>query len=616
MNFIIQLIQKMPRINLIKSLLFSILIAMSTSLFAQVDFKVQSSKTTMAVGETFQITFSVNTTGNSFRPPAMKEFRRLSGPNTSTSMSWVNGNMTQSIAYSFILMAVQEGDYTIEPASIQVNGVEYKTQPLKIKVTKSSNSNAGNQGNGNQQNSSNQNGKDENVFLTVSVDKRKAFLGEQITASYKLYLRVDILNYSFTKNPALNGFWSQDINQKGTVNLVREYVDGVPYQMAELKKTILFPQRSGELIIDPIEMEMIARIQEKRQSNNIFDQMFGSYRDVKMVVSSKPVKVQIEPLPNAGKPFSFSGAVGSFNLKTTVDKQNIKTNEAITLKMTISGKGNLKLIQAPKPVFPSDFEVYDPKIIDNIKTEISGVSGSRTYEYLLIPRHSGKFKIDPLEFSWFNPATEKYESAKSEAFEIIVEKGKEEDNVIISSRDRKEDIQLTGSDIMYIKSDLGELENSNIYILDKPWYYLLLSAPLLLFVLFYFYYRKMIESEKDIIGMKRKKANKIAIKRLESAKKLMDADKKSEFYEEIFKALYGYLSDKLHIPVSELNKNKISDKLLSNGMSNEMLHKLLKTLDQSEMARFAPSASTIMINIYNDASEVIGEIENNKSFNL
>lgn len=613
MNFIFQLNLKLPKIQFRQLALFVALLLLSANIFAQVDFKVQVSKTSMAVGETFQVTFTVNTTGNSFRPPAMKEFRRLSGPNNSTSMSWVNGNMTQSAAYSFILMAVQEGDYTIEPATIQVNGVEYKTQPLKIKVSKSSNPNVGSQ-----QNASNQNaaGANENVFLTVNVDKRKAFLGEQITASYKLYLKVDILNYSFPKNPALNGFWAQDINQKGTVNLVREYVDGVPYQMAELKKTILFPQRSGELIIDPIEMELIARIQERRQSNNIFDNMFGTYRDVKMVVSSKPIKIQVEPLPNAGKPLSFSGAVGNFNLKTTIDKQNIKTNEAITLKMTISGKGNLKLIQAPKPIFPSDFEVYDPKIIDNIKTEISGVSGSRTYEYLLIPRHPGKFKIDPLEFSWFNPSTEKYESAKSDSYDIIVEKGKEEDNVIISNRNRKEDIQLTGTDIMYIKSEMGELENSNIYILDKPWYYLLLSAPLLLFILFYFYYRKMIESEKDIIGMKRKKANKIAVKRLENAKRLMDADKKSEFYEEIFKALYGYLSDKLHIPISELNKSKISDKLLSNGMSNEMLHKLLKTLDQSEMARFAPSASTIMITIYNDASEVIGEIENTKSFNL
>ncbi|MBL7883476.1 MAG: protein BatD [Bacteroidia bacterium] len=585
-------------------------------------FIAQTSKTKVAVGETFQIQFSLNTNGSNFKMPSFSGFDVYSGPNQSNSMSFVNGSMTQSITFSYVLAAKAEGKYTISPAKVVVGGNQIESNSLQIEVVKgNNNSNASSPQNKTPQNNTTTPATSDNIadnlFIKASVSKTKAFLGEQISISYKVYTRYQLRGFQDIKFPDYNGFWSQDVpmnNQQ--IQVTNENIDGINYQVAELKKSFIYPQRSGKIEIPAMDAEVVVRKKSNRQPRDVFEQMEmimngGRFEDAVYSVKSKPVAIDVQELPLTNKPTDFSGAVGDFSYKAQLSKEKVKTNDAINLKITITGKGNIKLVEAPKINFPEDFEVYDPKIAENISVSASGASGTKVFDYLIIPRYAGNYKIEDVSFSYFNPDKKEYVTIPSPEFNIIVEQGEESKATVNTySSNNKEEVQIVGNDIRYIKINKLELEDKENYFFGSLVFYLGYSFSFISFILLLVFRKKHIENNKDEVVVKSRKATKMAKKRLILAEKAMLANNKEIFYTEISQALYGYLSDKLNILIADLNKEHIEKNLVARGVSKETLDALLKMLNECEYVRYAPSAvsSDLKIN-YNTTVQLITKIE-------
>lgn len=574
-----------------------------------VKFTATANKHKVTTGERFQVTFEVNASGSNFTPPSFPGFRVLSGPNQSSSYQWINGVAKNSISFSYILLALKKGKHSIAAAKIKVGGKIYQTESFTIEVVKG----AAVQQQQKQQHphirQPKSDGSDisKNVFIKLHLNKANVYQGEQLIATYKIYYRLSIIDNNVNKLPDFNGFWSQEIELSQKANNATEVIKGVAYNTAIIKKAVLFPQKIGTLEIDPIELETIVRIRKKPTS--VFDQFFGSYKDVKYIARSNSAKLTVKPLPEKGKPQGFSGAVGNYSLKASVDKYLVKANEAINLKITLSGSGNIKLLESLHINFPSDFEVYDPKINDQISVTGKGVSGKREYEYLVIPRHPGTYKIEPVHFSFFNPSEKKYTEVKSDEFTIVVEKGKEEEGSTAFRSVSKENVKLLGRDIRFIKQGAANLREKERFFFRSPLFYSLSAMPLLCFLLFVFVRRKYVDYSSDITRVKSRKATRIAKKRLALARKYLSEGNTVLFYEEVFKASYGYLGDKLSIPVSELSKDNISEILAGRAVSEETTSRLTATLDKCEMARFSPSSEVSEREVYEQAVEIISKIE-------
>ena len=584
--------------------------------FAQ-KFTATASKTKVAVGETFQLTFSLNANGTNFKMPALNEFDVYSGPNQSTSMSFVNGAMSQSITLSYIIAAKKEGKVTITPANVSVNGANVQSNSLVIEVVKGGTTTNPNPNSQNQQqnpSSPSNEGIGDNLFVRTSVNKTKVFQGEQITVTHKVYTRYQLRGFQDIKFPDYTGFWSQDVpSNNQQIQVANENVDGVVYSVAELKKTFIFPQRSGKLQIEPMKVEVVVRKQSNKRPRDIFDQFFGGgYEDATYSVKSKPIIIDVTPLPEANKPANFAGAVGDFSFKAEVNKDNVKANDAINLTVTINGKGNIKLVDPLKINFPEDFETYDAKTKDNISTSASGVSGSKTFDYLAIPRHEGDYKIEPISFSYFDPEKKQYITLPSPEFKIHVDKGKDgEAGANVFNPRSKEDVKVLGNDIRYIKTNNIQLVPRGNYFFGSAAFCLLLISPFLLFFLFIFIRRKHIEKNKDSVAVKSRKATKMAKKQLVLAEKHLNANNKETFYVEIFKALHGYTGSKFNIPTANLNKDNITDSMKLRGVSEATIQQLMSTLDNCEFAHYAPSAASgDLKEIYNNTVELITKIEN------
>ena len=583
-----------------------IAIIVASTLFAQdFEFTVATSRTEVATGDRFQIEFAANGKISNFKAPNLSNFRVLSGPNQSTNMSWVNGKTNASYTYSYILMAVKEGEFTIGPAVAAHEGTAYKTNSLKISVSKGANV----QQSGSNQAKTKVNQEDvaKDLFIKSSVNKTTAYQGEQLIASYKLYTKVNIAGNELVKNADLNGFWSQEIDL-GQTQWSQEIIGGYRWNLATIRKIVLFPQRSGDLEIDPLEMKFIVQRRVSGGGNSPFDQFFGRVENVEIPLKSKAIKIKVLPHPTADKPNSFDGAVGQLNMNSEITTNKVKANEAINIKIKISGKGNIPLIDNLGLEFPDDFETYDPKINDNISTTSNGVSGSREFDYLVIPRHAGTFNIAPIEFSYFDPTTKKYKTLTSEPFTIEVEKGDGSTTNVTYTGANKEDVEILGNDIRYIHlKEIKVSSTSSSFYNSLLFYILLLIAPIL-FVVAFIFRNKIRASQKDVIGNKKRKAGKVASKHLASAKNSLTNNQQKEFYENISKALFGYVSDKLNIALSELSKENIAQKLSTIQITEATTKELLDTLELCEMARFAP-ISVSSQEIYNKAENSINKIE-------
>lgn len=577
-------------------------------------FTASVDRNRVAMGEQFQITFTLEGSagGKDFRPPSFNDFLTLSGPNQSTSMQFVNGTMSSSISYTYVLQPRSEGKFTIGPATTEYGGKRLQTQPVTIEVTKGA-PQAKQQGSQSQDSDI---GKQigDNLFLKIIVDKSRVYQGEQVTATYKIYSRIRLANLSMSKLPALTGFWSEDLEQIKQIQFSSEVVNGKQYNVATLKKVALFPQRSGTLTLDPMEVSCIVQVQNRKRSNDIFDQFFndpffGNFSNVNYKVESEPLKITVMPLPVAGATNAFGGAVGKFSIEAWLDKHQTKTNEAVTLKVKISGRGNLKLLGAPAINVPPDLERYDPKISDNITREGDWIAGSRTFEYLLIPRHAGVQKIPSFPFTFFDVEKKNYVTLRSPEFSLSVGKGSEIASGL-SPGMSKEDVQLLGEDIRFIKSGNVAFRRRGEMFVGSPAFFALSCSPVLAFIGFVFYVKRREKQLGDIISLRNRKARKVARQRLVQANKFLHQKKKEEFYAEVSRALWGYVADKLGIPPADLSADAARASLESRGISPDLAGELVTTIQQCEFARFAPSSDSIrMDGIYREAVKLISSIE-------
>ncbi|RKD90594.1 BatD family protein [Mangrovibacterium diazotrophicum] len=603
---------------MIKRLILSILFVLP-AWFASAD-SVRFNMTgpnVVSVGEQFRLSFTLNEQGTDLKLPDLSGFDVLMGPSTSqsTSIQMINGQTTQTVSFSYIyiLRAKTEGTFTIRPASINVDGKVYESNELEIEVVKGQPQTQQSQSSGSQQQQQQAPATTEitkdDLFVKVDLDKSNVYKGQQIIATVKIYVSpsVPITNFEDVKLPSYEGFWTQDIDIPNQITFNREVYKGKIYQVGVLKKTILFPQQTGKIKIDPFEITCLVRQQIKRQ-RSFFDDFFDNYRTVSAKVTSDPVYVQVKNLP--ASPDGFYGGVGDLDFSASIDKTGAKTNEAITLKLTVSGSGNLRLIEAPKVDFPKDFEVYDPKTNESLKSTNSGLQGSKTFEYLVIPRYAGDYTIPAVTFSSFNPATGTYKTTTSKAFDLTIEQGTDDQNTTVTSAYNKEDVRFLGKDIRYIKQNQYKLRSTDNSFYGSLAFWLLYICSFVVAVIVAIVYRKKLKENANIQLVKTKQANKMARKRLKEAAAHLKQHNSEQFYEAVLKAFWGYLSDKLSIPVAKLNRDNAAMTLAQRGASKEQVDEFIKIIDTCEFARYAPSASDAALEeVYEKSANLMGKLD-------
>ena len=599
----------------------ALLILNFTTLQAQ-KFIAQVSKNKLMVGEAFQLSFTVNTSASNFKAPNLSEFDLYSGPNQSTSMQIINGSMSQSLSISYVLAPKKEGKLTIGPASILIAGNKTESNSIALEVLKgNTNQNQGQQNNasrnGNQnqsqQDNSNETTGENDLFVRSFLNKKSCFLGEQIVITHKVYSRLNLVGFQNFKAPAYNGFWSQEENRNKQITLQTENVDGLSYYVAEVNQTYLFPQRTGKLSIDAVEITCVVRRQTNRRPSNLFEQFFGSggYEDVQMKIKSKPVQVEVNPLPENGKHPNFSGAVGNFSFKAELNKDKLKANDGLNLKISLNGKGNLKLIEDPKIKFPESFETFDPKVSENISVS-GGVSGTKTYDYLIIPRQAGEFKIDNIHFSYFDPEKKIYVNIPAPEFSITVSPAPENGDANNAQvYNPKTKIEEKENDIRYIKKGDLELKENNIHFFNSFSHWSLVISPVVLLAGLLVITSIQRKNNMNLNGAKMKKAAGIAKKQLNNAERLKNQNKKDDFYSELLIALNGYAGNKFSIPVAELSKERIEKELSKRSANKEIIDQFTTTISECEFAKYAPgSVSGDLNKVYNEAIQLISKIEN------
>ena len=570
----------------------------------------------VAMGEQFRLGFTLNDRGTDLQLPDLSNFDVLMGPSTSQSSSFqmINGKTTQSVSFSyiFVLRAKKEGKFTIRPASIKVDGKTYESNTLEIQVVKGQpQQQAGSAQQNDQEKEAVPTGNisKDNLFVRVVLDKTNVSKGEQILASIKLYIsqNVPLNGFDEVKLPTYEGFWTKEIEVPQQVNFTREVYNGKIYQSGILKKTILFPQQTGSIRIDPFEITCLIR-QRIRPQQGFFDDFFDNYTVVKAKVVSDPITVNVKDLPSP--PEKFTGAVGNFSFTGAIDKTSVASNEAVTLKLTVSGSGNLSLINAPKLELPQDFEAYEPKTSDRTVANDNGLSGTVSFEYLFIPRFAGNFTIPAVEFVFFNPNTRQYETRKTEAYQMTVTKGSDDQNASVMSSYSKQNVTMIGKDIRFIKQNKSKLKPKGSSFFGTFEFYSIYVLSLIAFAIVFVLNRKKIKESANLALVRNKRANKVALKRLKDAARFLKNNQAEQFYESVIKALWGYLSDKLSIPVADLNREKASATLLEKSIDQNTVNELMKIIDDCEFARYAPAAfSGTMNEIYDGAARVMGIFE-------
>jgi uncharacterized membrane protein len=605
--------------------IFIFLLLPVTLLRAQNDVSfIGSSKQVVSVGERFTVVYEINGDGSNFIGPNFGALQVLSGPNTSTSSSvqYINGKMQQSYSktFSYIVQAAGVGDVFISPAKITLNGKVISSNTLNITVVKQAPGQQGSQGSQNQEKREDGVIQDDDVYIRASVSKTNPYLGEEVIVTYRIYTKVGVSSLQMKKASSFQGFWSKNLTDNNSkLKQTTEVINGEEYIVAEISKYAIFPQKTGKLTIDPAEMDIVAQLQvqqQRRRSNDPFEDFFNdpffnrNVRNVELTLATKPVTLDVKPLPDAGKPASFKGAVGDFSFKSEIDKEILKANDALTLKVSVSGKGNIELIEVPAPKFPSDFESYDPKISNNVKTSVTGISGEKKVEYLAIPRAAGDFVIEPIEFSYFNPNDKKYYSFSSGTFNIKVEKGDVNGSGITYSSSAKEDIKFIGKDIRHITTGPYKFRFIGVYFFGSTWYYILLVLPVFVLILFILLWKKMEKQRANISGMKTRKANKVAKTRLLKADKFKKEGNDKAFFDEIAQALWGYIADKFNIKQASLSVETVKEALTKKGVEEPVIDNFINTLNNIEFARFAPgNASGKMESVYKEALNAITQAE-------
>ena len=592
------------------------LIAYSTQMLADKVSFTASAPDAVVVGDQFRLSYIVTTQKvKDFRAPSIKGFDVLMGPSRSqqSNTQIVNGNVTStsSITFTYILMANNAGEYTIPGASIVADGDQMVSNSVRIKVLPQDQGSSNSSSSSSTHSSSGTGVSNQDLFITASASKTNVYEQEAFVLTYKIYTRESNLQLNNAKLPDFKGFHSQEIEMTTNARWTPEHYQGRNYYTTVYRQFVLFPQQSGKLYIDPAQFQMT--VGKPVQSDDPFDAFFNggsNVIEIKKSISTPKIAINVNPLP-AGKPADFSGGVGEFNISSSINNKELKTNDAITIKLVISGTGNLKLISNPEIKFPDDFEVYDPKVDNQVRLTREGLTGNKVIEYLAIPRHAGTYKIPGVSFSYFDIRSKSYKTLKTEEYVINVEKGAGNADQVIANFTNKEDLKVLGEDIRYIKQNEVTLQPKGSFFYGSMTYWLFYIIPALAFIIFFIIYRKQAAENANVAKMRTKKANKVATKRMKLAGKLLSENKKDAFYDEVLKALWGYISDKLNIPVSRLSKDNIEEKLRNHGVNEELIKEFLNALNDCEFARFAPGdENQAMDKVYSSSIELISKMEN------
>lgn len=599
-------------------LLFTILAAWQVKAADKVRFVAEAADVVVS-GDQVRLVFTVNSQDiKDFRAPSIKGFDVLMGPSRSqqSSIQIINGKRTSSssTAFTYILLAGSPGTYTIPAASVEVNGEKVFSNAISIKVLPQdqTSGNSGNNGGGSASSSRSQAAGSRisanDLFITATASKTTVHEQEAILLTYKVYTVVN-LRQLYGKMPDLKGFHTQEVGLPQQKTFTLEHYKGRNYNTTVWSQYVLFPQQTGKLEIPSITFDGV--VAQQTVSDDPFDAFFngGGYVEVKKKITTPKVVINVQPLPS--KPAGFAGAVGEFKLASSINATDVKTNDAVTIKLTLSGTGNMKLIGTPEVKFPQDFEIYDPKVTDDYKLTNSGLTGTKTFEYLAIPRHAGNFTIPAVEFTYFDLKSNSYKTLKTEAYNLKVAKGQGNADQVISDFTNKESVKMLGKDIRFIKLGDSSLRPKGDFFFGTVGYYLCYLIPLLLFVVFAVIYRQKALDNANVAKVKTKKANKVATRRMKLAGKLLAENKKNEFYDEVLKALWGYISDKLSIPVSQLSKDNIEAELTNYGVQEALIAEFIGVLNECEYARYAPgNENEAMDKVYSASVEVISKMEN------
>ena len=573
----------------------------------------------VAVGQQFRLTYTADSHDVSgFRIGQVPDaFDILTGPHTSTSSSFqmINGKTTQSssVTYTYILSATKNGTFTIPAASITINGSQVSSSALKIIVSGQAQS-GGAQGGSRQQRRTDEmrdagtaiSGSD--LFIRVSANKKKVVEQEPILLTYKVYTLVDLTQLE-GKMPDLKGFHTQEVPLPQQKSFSVEQLNGRAYRTVTWSQYVMFPQLTGKLQIPSITFNGI--VVQRDRSIDPFEAFFNGgsgYIEVKKAINAPGIDIQVEPLPT--RPAGFSGGVGKFSISATLDKTEVKANDPINLRVVVSGVGNMKLIKEPVVGFPKDFDHYDAKQTDKTKLTVNGVEGSMIYDFLAVPRHQGDFDIPPVEFVYYDTASKQYKTVKTEAFHIHVEKGEGTGNNSVRDFTGQEDVQLLARDIRHIKLGSVRQHAADDYFFGSTFYWVAIALLLGSFISLFIVFRQRALSNADIVGSRAGKANKVATKRLKKAAKLMASGLSGEFFDEVLRALWGYVGDKLNIPVTELSRENIQERLSGRKVDDETIKLFIEALDECEFQRYAPGdPQGNMQKVYKSAMDAIEKIE-------
>jgi hypothetical protein len=590
------------------------LLILSFSLEAQeVRFTAAANPAVLRVGEQVNLTYTSNQELEEINIPEIRDFELLGGPSQGHSQSVFSENgkvtTTSSWQYTYFFRAIKEGKFTISPATVKIKGKVYASNPVTIEVVKAREQTPPqNQGGASQ--GSSQTGKvsDKDLYVSLIPDKREAYIGEPIVATVKLFTRVNLLGVDQNfKGPDYTGFFTEPVEVPPLRNLEREAVNGEIYGTGVLRKVVIIPQKSGELVIQPFELDVSLRQEVRRRIDSFFEDFtIPDVQEVRVKIKSKAVKINVKPLPG-GAPPSFKGAVGNFRLTSSLNKTTTSTHDPLTLKVVIRGRGNLRLINEIDVTVPYDMEKYDPVM----NTQMDGTSsGSRTFEYLLMPRVPGQFSIPPAEFTYFDPEGRQYRTLKTESYQVTVEKGQGDTLVRSMPGIDREDVKLLNQDIAYIRTNSIRLIRTDSFYLQSPVYYLIYVLLLLVFFALIWNRNRLVRQHADVAGLRLRRADQYARRRLKKSAVLLKQGDASAFYEELLGAIWGYLSDKLRIPRATLSRESAGKALQERGVEQERIDRLFSLTETCEMARYARGLGDISRDkLYQDTLETITGIQ-------
>ncbi|MEG2493389.1 MAG: BatD family protein [Rikenellaceae bacterium] len=582
----------------------------------------------IAVGTPFRVEFAMSGKPDSFNAPSFDGFDIVAGPSTSqsTSISIINGKTERSstFMYTYVLVAREPGNMVIGAASATEGGETTRTSTLNIEVIReggnATTTSQSNNGGGSTVKQSKKSIAHDDIILLVTTSRNRIFEGEPIVAKIKILTRAELVEISSAKYPSFEGFWTQDLAIPQNDEWQREVYNNKVYDSKVIREYILFPQKKGTITIEPMSMDFVARVEvpsSQRSSNSIFDSFFGGgvqYQNIKRKVLSPKVTITVKPF-NKTAPASFNGAVGSFTIKAELSDDIISANNSANIKVTISGTGNIPLINEPEINFPTSFEQYKVRNTDDVKVTVKGVTGSKVFEYPFIARAKGDYTIDPIEFSYFDINKKSFVTLRTPTMKIAVSNDNSSNasqlgGTTVISGLSKEELKVIGSDIRFIETGKARLHPKGSLLIASPIYWLALMAMLLAFASSIVFFRKRIKASKDIIRQKSRKASRAALSRLREAKKSMHESSKGIFYQNILKAMWGYVGDKLNIENSLLSSDNISQKLTEKGIEEQTIVDFKNVVAAAEEAQYAPSGEVNMNDIYQKALTVITSLDN------